>query len=308
MGMARKLRFIPHARTLISVTCRTVQGRFLFRPGPALNDLVAGVLGRAQRRYETAISAVFVMSSHVHLLLVVDDAQEPAAFMRYFKSKLAREVNRLTGWRGPVFDRRYEMTVVTDEDAAQIERLQYVLGQAVQANLVERVGQWPGLHSAGALIDGTPLTGHWFDRTQEFVARLRRKDIGRMQFATAESVSFSPIPCWAHLSPEVYRARIAALVETIESDAAHERERTGASVLGVKAILSYDPQHRPSSLARSPAPRVHAATKTARKAFYEIYAAFVGAFREASERLLRGDRNAPFPTGSFPPALPFVAG
>src|SRR4051812_22708540 len=87
-----------------------------------------------------------------------------------------------------------------------------------------------------------------------------------------------------------------------------QRERTGVSVLGVKAILAYDPQHRPSTLARSPAPRVHAATKAARKAFYEIYAAFVGAFREASERLLLGDRNAPFPTGSFPPALPFVAG
>jgi hypothetical protein len=73
-----------------------------FRPGPRLNDLVLGVLGRAQRRYETAISAVVVLSSHLHLLLVVD-AKEPAAFMRYVKSKLAREVNRLTGWRGPVF-------------------------------------------------------------------------------------------------------------------------------------------------------------------------------------------------------------
>jgi hypothetical protein len=79
-------------------------------------------------------------------------------------------------------------------------------------------------------------------------------------------------------------------------------------VLGVKAILSRDPQHRPASLAYSPAPRVHAATKAARKAFYEIYAAFVGAFGEASERLRCGDRNAPFPTVSFPPALPFVAG
>src|SRR6185312_150999 len=87
-----------------------------------------------------------------------------------------------------------------------------------------------------------------------------------------------------------------------------ERERTGASVLGIRAILACDPLHRPSALARSPAPRVHAATKAARRAFYEIYAAFVGAFREASERLRRGDRNAPFPTGSFPPALPFVAG
>jgi hypothetical protein len=79
-------------------------------------------------------------------------------------------------------------------------------------------------------------------------------------------------------------------------------------VLGVKAILARDSLHRPSALARSPAPRVHAATKAARKAFCEIYAAFVGAFRAASERLRRGDRYAPFPCGSFPPALPFVAG
>ena len=66
---------------------------------------------------------------------------------------------------------------------------------------------------------------------------------------------------------------------------------------------AYNP---PSSYRTITAPT--AATKAARKAFYEIYAAFVSAFREASEKLLRGDRNAPFPLGSFPPALPFVAG
>src|SRR3954452_17156745 len=263
--MPRKLRFVPHARTLISITCRAVQGRFLFRPGPQLNTLVLGVLGRAQRRYETTISAVSVLSSHFHLLLIVDDAKEPAAFMRYLKSKLAREVNRLTGWRGPVFDRRYEMTVVTDEDAAQIERLAYVLSQSVKENLVERVCQWPGVHCAGALSEGTPLAGHWFNRTLEFAARLRHEDVGPMRYATVESVSFSPIPCWAHLSPIVYRARIAEMVESIEAEAARERERTGACVLGAKAILASDPLHRPSSLARSPAPRVHAATKAARR-------------------------------------------
>ncbi|HEV7507571.1 MAG TPA: hypothetical protein VGS07_21990 [Thermoanaerobaculia bacterium] len=88
---------------------------------------------------------------------------------------------------------------------------------------MEQVCQWPGVHSAGALIDGTSLEGHWFDRTQEFAARLRREDIGRMRYATVETVTFSSIPCWAHLPPQVYRARIAALVETIESDATRER-------------------------------------------------------------------------------------
>src|SRR5882757_4244087 len=110
------------------------------------------------------------------------------------------------------------------------------------------------------------------------------------------------------MSPEAYRARVAEMVESIEAEAARERERTGAAVLGIREILACDPLHRPSTLARSPAPRVHAATKAARRAFYEIYAAFVSLFREASERLRRGDRDAPFPLGSFPPALPFLAG
>jgi hypothetical protein len=77
-----------------------------------------------------------------------------------------------------------------------------------------------------------------------------------------------------------------------------------------RAVLPRNSVRRrmPASLARSPAPLVHAATKAVRKAFYDAYAWFVAAFREAAERLRRGDREAPFPGGSFPPALPFVAG
>ncbi|MEA2599351.1 MAG: REP-associated tyrosine transposase, partial [Acidobacteriota bacterium] len=231
-----------------------------------------------------------------------------ADFMRDFKSKLAREVNRLTGWSGPVFERRYEMTVVTSEDRAQIERLSYVLAQSVKEGLVEEVREWPGVHSAAALIEGTTLEGHWFDRTREYAARNQREEITRLQFAEEESVILSPIPCWAHLSPDVYRARIAGIVETLESEAARLRSLNGTSVLGVAAILAKDPQHRPESIACSPAPLVHAATKAARKAFYDAYAWFVAAFRQAAEKLRQGDRNAVFPAGSFPPALPFVAG
>ncbi|MEA2604463.1 MAG: REP-associated tyrosine transposase [Acidobacteriota bacterium] len=227
------------------------------------------------RRHNLILNAVSVLSNHLHILAVPESARQLADFMRDFKSKLAREVNRLTGWSGPVFERRYEMTVVTQEDRPQIERLSYVLAQSVKEDLVEEVREWPGVHSAAALIDGTPLAGHWFDRTREYAA---------------------------------YRERIKGLVEGIESDAALLRSLNGTSVLGVEAILAKDPQHRPESIARSPAPLVHAATKAARKAFYDAYAWFVAAFRQAAEKLRQGDRNAVFPAGSFPPALPFVAG
>src|SRR5436853_6268889 len=123
----RKLRYVPQPNTLVSITNRTVQGRYLLRPGPTFNDLFLGILGRTQGRHEMAIAAVSVLSNHMHLLLIVDDAQEVAGFMRDLQSKLAREVNRLTGWRGPVFERRYEMTVVPGEEPAQVERRTYRL-------------------------------------------------------------------------------------------------------------------------------------------------------------------------------------
>ncbi|HEV7507422.1 MAG TPA: transposase [Thermoanaerobaculia bacterium] len=306
--MARRLRYIPAPRTLVFITCRTVQGRFLFRPGSELNDLVLGVLGRCQRNYDLTLCAVTVLSSHLHLLAVVDDARQISGFMRDLKSKLAREVNRLTGWKGHVFERRYDMAVVTEEEGAQIGRLAYILAHGVKEDLVERVRDWPGVQSARALLDGEPLTGQWFDRTREFAERNLRQPIEPLRFATKELVVLSPIPCWAHLPKDVYRARVASLVESIEWEAALRRSQTGRSVIGVKAILAKDPQHRPTELARSPAPLLHAVSKAARKAFYEAYSWFVAAFRTAAEALKAGDRSAPFPAGSFPPALPFVAG
>ena len=306
--MARKLRYLPEPRTLVFITCRTVQGRFLLRPGPALNDIVLGTLGRCQRNHDLTLCAVTALSSHFHLLAVVDDTRQIAGFMRDFKSKLAREVNRLTRWQGPVFARRYDMAVVTDEEGAQIERLAYILSHGVKEDLVEHARDWPGVQSVRALLDGEPLTGHWFERTREYAARNRRQPFECIRFATEETVLLSPIPCWAHLAPDRYRARVAALVESIEEAAALRRKQSNGAVLGVKGILAKDPLHRPGKLARSSAPLLHAFSKAARRTFYEGFSWFVSAFRTAAERLKAGDRDAPFPAGSFPPALPFVAG
>jgi hypothetical protein len=38
------------------------------------------------------------------------------------------------------------------------------------------------------------------------------------------------------------------------------------------------------------------------------YFGFVAAYRNAAEKLRAGQRDAPFPTGCFPPPLPFVSG
>lgn len=227
--------------------------------------------------------------------------------MRYLNSNLAREVNRLTGWEGPLFGRRYTMVLISNEEAAQVERFRYVLAQGCKEGLVARLRDWPGVHSIHALLDGKPQAGYWFDRTAEYRARPRGQDLDRLRFATEETVHHSPLPCWKGLSSEQYKERVEELVQSVEEDAAAERGRAGAEALGPEAIQARDPLHRPEKLKKSPAPLIHAWTRAARRELYEAYAWFVAAFRDAAEKLKRGDRAAPFPKGSFPPGLPFVA-
>jgi hypothetical protein len=247
-----------------------------------------------------------VFSSHYHLLLRVDEAQQLARFMAYFNGNLAREVARLTGWKDKVWSRRYESILVTEEDAAQVDRLRYLLENSCKEGLVDSPIHWPGVHCAKALITGNRVEGTWFDRKFEYNARLQGKEPGPREFASTEEVVLSQLPCWRDLAPEAYRSRVAELVREIEESAAAARRETGREPLGEEGVRAQDPETRPRKIKKSPAPFVHAATKSARKAMWEAYGWFVAAFRAAADKLKAGDRSAAFPAGSFPPGLPFV--
>lgn len=54
-------------------------------------------------------------------------AWQLSGFMNLVNSKLAREVGRLYDWREKIWSRRYPSIVVSSEEAAQIDRLRYVL-------------------------------------------------------------------------------------------------------------------------------------------------------------------------------------
>ena len=121
--MARKLRYIPEGGALVEVTCRTLHGRLLLRPSRELNEIIGGVLGRSQRPYPLRLMSYVFLSNHYHLLVWVKDVHRLARFMGNFNSKLAREVSRLTGWSGKIWERRYQAIVISEEERAQVERL-----------------------------------------------------------------------------------------------------------------------------------------------------------------------------------------
>jgi REP element-mobilizing transposase RayT len=302
----RKLRYTPPQGSLIHVTCRTLQSRLLLSPTGSLNTIVSGTLARAARLYEVDICACVFMSNHYHLLVWVDDSKQLADFMGYLNSKLAREAGRIAGWREKFWARRYEAIVVSEEEAAQVERMRYILAHGPKEGLVERPQDWPGVHCVQALLSGESIEGLWFDRTRESKAQRRGQEADPLRFATPETLTLAPLPCWSHLTAEIYRRRVAELVAQIEAEASAHRRATGIEPPGPAAVRGQNPHAQPFRTKKSPAPRFHAASRRVREELSQAYAWFVRTFREAAERLRAGDSPAGFPVGSFPPGLPFV--
>jgi len=118
---------VPEGGSLVEVTVRTAQSRLLLRPSPVLNEIVLGVFGRAQRLYGVRVHFLICLSNHWHGLASVDDALQLSRFMQYVNSNLAREVNRLVKSSGPFWSTRYRAILVSMEEAAQVDRLRYLL-------------------------------------------------------------------------------------------------------------------------------------------------------------------------------------
>jgi REP element-mobilizing transposase RayT len=298
--MGRQLRHLPLEVRVVEVTNRTIQRRLLLKPSKALRRIVLGALGRAQRRYGVTIHAFVVLSNHYHLLVSVRDARQLAAFVGYFESKLAKEVIRLTGWLEVVFAHRYHAIAVSNEEAAQVARLDYILSHGVKEHLVAHPCDWPGAHSARALLEGKALRGLWHDRTGEYRARARGKPLRLADFVHRETVELTPLPCWQTVPLEIQRQRMKQLVA-----AAVEQARVDPQRLR-KILQRVQPTDRPRPARRTPAPRFHCASRAVRRELEQAYSQFLGAYRAAAAALRRGELTAPFPDGCFPPPRAFV--
>ena len=143
--MSRRIRG-PVAGRLVEVTTRTMQSRFLLSPTSRANAIIKGVIGRAQERYGMALCSVVVLSTRYHLLVLPQSNRQLARFMRYLNSNIARKIGKLHGWNERFWSRRYQAIPVSDEEVAQISRLDYVLRHGCKEGLVSRPTDWPGVH------------------------------------------------------------------------------------------------------------------------------------------------------------------
>ncbi len=169
--MARLLRNHKPGATL-EITIRTVQGRHLLVPSDDLNEIILGIVGRAQELYGVRIHAFVFMSNHYHLIVTVPDGLALAKFEGYLNGNLARDVGRLHGWKDKIWSRRCRAIPIL-EDVAMVDRAEYLLSHGCKEGLVERPRDWPGVSRLNAMLRGEPSRGFWFSRTAEWHNRGR---------------------------------------------------------------------------------------------------------------------------------------
>ncbi len=303
-------RFVPPGGELQSISIRCFQGRFLLKPSQRANDLIVGVLAKAQRRTGVKVFHVAFLSNHAHLLIEVEDALQRARFMAFVNSNVAKELGRLHAWNGRFWAERYAASMVTRDEETQLYTLRYLLAQGVKENLVEKVGDWPGVHTGALRFAGDRVQGIWVDRTGFYKARRTikgRKEAREADFEEKVELVLSPLPCWAELSEEEHLARLRQLVAEVEAEA--EAERRSAHALrppGPRRILQLAPHHRPEKLKKSRLKLVYAMSDEVRRPFLEAFRLFHQAYREAAERLKAGVWDVVFPAGCFPPPRLFV--
>ncbi len=303
----RKLRGLV-ANRLVEITTRTFQGRYLLRPSPEVNQTILGVLGRGQKRTGIGICGFSFLSNHYHMLVVPESTQQLSEFMGFVNGNIARKVGRLHGWRGRLWDRRYQHIIVSDEPEAQIGRLRYLLSQGVKEGLVRHPEDWPGVHCAAHLRAGIDeiAGGVWQDQTAVYNARRIGKALEPEDFLFNELVRLRPIPRLKGRSRLDQLELIKQLFKEIEQMARERRGKTGKAPLGKKRVLRQDPEFRPAKVERSPAPAFHAVSREHHQELREQYWGFFDAYRESAKELKRGMKLVVFPEGCFPPGLPYV--
>jgi putative transposase len=273
------------------ITRRCTQRQFLMRPDRETNNAFIYCLAVAAMRSRIRVLFTVAMSNHHHTGIEDPQGNYPE-FLEYFHKLFAKCQNALRGrWENFWSSEQTSVVRLVEPDDI-IDKMTYAHANPVKDGLVEKAHHWPGVTSLGAIARDKSLVA---SRPKHF---FRDKE-GPMPEVI--SLSFARPHELKGLTTKEFAARVLERVRIVEKTAAAERRRTGARVLGRRAVLDQKWGDRPGS--REPRrqlnPRVAARSKWSRieallrnRAFRDAYAAARAAFAE-------GVRDIIFPAGTY---------
>jgi putative transposase len=264
----------------------------LLRPDPAFNQLYTYCLALIAARHDIAVHAAVVMSTHEHLVLTDTRGRLPL-FLRELHRLVALGVKVLRRWEGAVWDHERPSVVHLRTQRAIIEKLAYVMANPVEAGLVARADEWPGVRVGPDQLGRARLQAarpeYYFDESNSaWPAR-----------ATLQLT----LPELGNLSDDDFRAHVADELDQQEKQARQAVSDKGWTFMGARRVLKTSPFDRATSWepirGRNP---TFAVGRGHKSAFFEAVTAlraFRHAYREALDRWRHGVRDHLFPAGTW---------
>ena len=301
----------------VFVTSRTEEG-LPFVPTRLMRLIVLGILARGQFLFNVTISHFLVMGNHIHLLMVVTNPDNVAAFMNHFKTESAHAINNLLGRRKrTVWCDGYDAEpILTLSDT--IEKIAYLYTNPQDADLESIIEKFPGVSSWQMFTSARhSATALWVPRSAlEGQAGVEHEVLyRRLLVSTKRAHTFTLSPnAWLKLfgvtKPEQIddiNKQVVARVRQLEAEFEDTRLRDGKPVLGADKLKA-QPMDMPFSPKKfSPRMWCICSDVELRKEFIAYIKALIAQAREVSARWRLGDFSLPYPLGLFPPRFPRLA-
>jgi hypothetical protein len=241
----------------------------------------------AATRFEIDVLLMCAMSNHHHIA-IFDRLGRYPEFIEHLHKLVARSQNALRGRWENFWAAGQTSVVRLVEFEDVISKMVYIAMNPVEADLVERVHQWPGVNGYRALISGTTLRA---TRPRHFFrAEGPMPDLVEAQLAMPPELG----------DPETIRRTIEKRVTEAEERCKARRARSGKRVLGRRAVLRQSWRSEPSSFEphRTLSPRIAARNIWSRVEALVRNKAFVRAYRAARVAWLEG-LPTEFPVGTY---------
>lgn len=284
------------AGTTWFVTRRTTRRHFLLRPDADRRLQRLYWYATAVTAAETGIElhAVQMLSTHIHEVLT-DVHGELPRFLQQRNRLLANAIKCHRGWPEEVFARAPANCVALYGAAAVEKEIGYTLANCVEAGLVDRPEDWPGVtisrEGLGRAVIRVARPAEYFDATNprwpaEVVLRVTLPDILIKTYGSRTDA----------------RSALRRAVDTAVSLARTAAAKAGRFVGNVRDLVrvSFHRQATSPETVRKRLPTFATAgePEAARQARHDR-ATFLSSYRKALEALRRREPSTPFPYGAW---------
>ena len=286
-------RFVIPGDTVM-ITRRTLRRHHLFRPDSAIRQLYLYTLAVCARQFGICVHAVTLMSTHEHLIVTDTNGRFPL-FLRELHRLVSLGTKVLRKWEGPTWDHEQTSVVRLLTDQAIVERLAYVMANPVQAGLVRRARDWPGITVLPKELGCRTWT---LNRPDAYF----RADNPQWPETVELCLTLPPVLAERDGAEEV-REVVGEELERQERRAHQEIARRGWRFLGAARVRRLSPYRRATSfeLLRNRNP-TFAVGRGQQRVFFQAVVelrAFRRAYRDALEQWRAGLRSVVFPRGTW---------